>query len=142
LGQCPLDQRIEADAALDKLDLLHGGALGGLEPLASRYDRIEAYERPAERYNFTEVTARIRVAAPQCSFGVLGATVIRMGPDGADVGQAQHLLEAIAITHRLAEQLVRVEEQDRRRRIDPSDLMQQHDRFGCEGGDDGDLPRK
>ena len=61
------------------------------------------------------------------------------GPDGANIGEAQRLLDPVAVAHRLAEQLVRVEEQDRRCRIDLGDLVQQHHGFRGKRGNDRDL---
>ena len=51
------------------------------------------------------------------------------GADGADIGQAQHVLQPVAIAQRLAEQLAGVEEQDRRGGIDLRHQVQQHRRF-------------
>lgn len=73
---------------------------------------------------------------------VLGATVVGMGANRADIGEAQSLLEPVAVAHGLAEQLVRVQKENRRGRVDPGDMVQQHRGFRGERRDDGNLSRE
>ena len=104
-----------------------------LEALAAGDGRGESGHRAAEGHDFAEMAAGIGIAAPQRAFGVVALAVVRMRPDGADIGEAEHVLQPVAIAQRLAEQLAGVEEQHRSRRIDLGHMMEQHHGFGGKG---------
>ena len=62
--------------------------------------------------------------------------------DGAQVREADHILQTVAIAQRLAEQFAGVEEEDGSRGIDLRDHVQQDSGFRAEGGNHRGLARE
>ena len=72
------------------------------------------FERPVQRLDLAQPAAHIGISVPEDAVRVERLDPFGIGLDGANIAQAQLGRELIAIASRLAEELVGVEEDDRR----------------------------
>ena len=99
---------------------------GGLEALAAGHPGVEAAERALQRRGLAEGAAPLRIPRRARAVRIETGDLFGGRPDAAHVPQTEMSLEAIAVSQRLDEMAAGIDEQDRRRRIDRGDEVQQH----------------
>src|SRR5260370_9615598 len=134
----PADERIDLYPLALGLEQRQARPRRALEALAALDPRVVALNRLGERSDLANLATPVRVAGEEKLLRVLARDRLGARLNRGDIGQAKRLAKHVAIGERFREMLAGVDENDRRRRVDARDHVQERGGVGAEARDQGD----